>query len=283
MRVWLRISKVCIVSMVMVALIGCGGGGGNASGGSAPTSKTLSDVASHLFGYGQSIVSTSFSVHGPKMQSHGVAFFDSALGLWATVRLGSSDFYEALYEDESTTVPAGDLNYATVDITQSQSGSISVTLGRCAGLTGTFNQALQPNGYNGNINYSIPNVSSVVSTFTLNLSGSGVLTGTSTNAVALQSGYTQNEKIVNNADGSLTVTTSDGNSCQSVFNFAADLSGTGKITGSDPGLPAVVSWNSTGVGSVTYADGTAGSFSAWQLAGSTAGIFRGAKSARRAP
>jgi len=265
MKFWTVRRRLLTTLGAAFVLVGCGGGGGGGSAGSAPNAKTASDVSSHVLGYGQSIISTSFAAYGPKFQSHGVAFFDNALGLWVTLRLGGSKLEEFFWQDQGETTSAGSLTYDTVDVTQSQSGTMSVTLGRCAGLTGTFNQTLQTGGYNGNINYSIPNVSTVVSTFTLASDGKGNISGTATNAVALQSGYTQNEQVVTNLNGSMKMTTTDSNSCSSVFFFAADLSGSGKITGSDPGLPATVAWNQVGTGTVKYANGSTVGFTGWKL------------------
>lgn len=248
---------------IFVLVLGCGGGGGSKS--SSPTAKTKSDVGSHLFAYGQSIVSTSFAAYGPKFQNHGLPYYDIPLGLWAQIRLGSSNFQENLFVDQGETTPAGNLFYQTHDATMSQNGTITISAGRFNGLTGTLNQTLTGGGYNGTISYTMPNVATVACQFALVSDGNGGAFGTGTNAIALQSGYTQNEKIQYKDGGTLVMTTTDSLGCSSAFNFTPNTSGSGRITGSDPGLPASLKWDTSGSGTITYADGSTGTFTSYQL------------------
>ncbi len=259
-----------IALVALVSIIGCGGGGDSSSSGvviTSPNAKSKSDLSSHVFALGQSIASTSLTGYGPKLQTHGLAFFDNGVGLWATTRLGPSGLQEGFFEDEAETIPAGTLIYATNDVTRTQSGDVNLTSGRLSGLTGSYSQSLLPNGYSGNINYSVPGTSTCVCQFAVQQNSSGAIVGNGTTAVALASGYSQTDQIVYNDDGTILMSTTDGVSSKGSVTFATDLSGSAKITGTDLGLPANVSWNSKGTGKVTWADGSTQSIIAWNLAG----------------
>jgi hypothetical protein len=255
-------------TLVLAAIgVGCGGGGGGSSsstGGTGTTQlnpTTKKDVGNLIAGYSQGLAGTSFRSYGPKLFTNSAAFYDSILGLYATAQLSPEGLLEKLFTTQQMTTSAGTLKYTLVEANFTTGGTISVTAGKYSGLTGTYNQTTEfdPDGtigYEGTISYSQPNVSTGVSNvFTVTLGTSGASSGTATVAVALASGYTQTEKFTYNLDGTMVITTTDPSGLKSSFNFAADFSGKGTITGNDAGLPASVTWDANGTGTIKFANG----------------------------
>ena len=270
MKNYTRKSWLLPVAVGLISLAGCGGGGTSGSSGTiadkVPSAKTKADVASHLAAYSQGVVSYSFLSYGPKMKTLGTVFFDNGLGLYAKIRLGASVLFEGLYQDQELSLPAGNLNYNTFDVTHSQSGDITVTQGLYAGLTGTYTSARQTSGQSGNINFNMPGVADTVCQFVVQFDSNGNMYGTATTAVAMQTGSSQTEQVTYNADGTTLIAGSDANKCKSSLKFTKTLSGGGTISGTDPGLPAKLTWNSAGSGQITYADGSTAAFTNWKLA-----------------
>ncbi len=275
----LTLRKAVYGNALIVALIigGCGGGGsstgGSGGGGGGggtklpPNAKTKSDVTSHIQAYGQGIASLSFAGFGTKFQSH-VAAYDNILGLWYKTIQAPDGVQELFYQDQALTMPAGSLMYTANDIALTTSGPFSITAGRYANLSGTYNEALQTSGSNGSINFSIPNVATTVCQFIQLTNSTGGIYGTCTDAVSLQSGYAQTEQVAFNVDGTQNISATDSNTIASKANFAAkSFTSTGTITGSDPGLPATLTLDATGTGTVKFVDGTVIAVTNWLLAG----------------
>jgi len=250
---------------------GCGGGGGGtAAAGSAPSSQTLSHVGSLISGQGPAEVGATFATFGhglpiPHKATPGGPVYVSQLGLWMVVTVQATTFTETFYQDKAETEPAGSATY-TLDIsTETLSGTISITAGPYAGLTGTYSQTLTKNGTTGTYAFTLPNGTSVSCTFTVVISPSGIPSGTGTETVTLTSGYSETGNIVYNANGTKVVTLSDNNGYSAILKFNSDWSGTGTISGPDPGLPATVVWNSAGTGTVTFANFLVVHFTNWQF------------------
>ena len=272
-RPTLRIAPLtCIACCV---LSGCGGGGGGSSTpvttvtSKQPTAKTKADVGNNVASYGESLVGRTFQ--GPTFAFHLTPTYITSLGLYESISLSPDSIIATFYEDQAKTLPAGGFTYINGDATFTVSGPFKVTEGTFAGLTGNYQQAGQQNssgvvsGYNGSVSFSVPKVATVDSQFILFISNTGAVSGTATTAVVLQSGYSQTEKVVYNADGSSTISSTDSVSLATKFSFAADTSGSGTITGSDPGLPATLTWDATGSGQVKFADGSTASLVNWAL------------------
>jgi hypothetical protein len=265
------VSKSCgmkcgVVALATAVMSGCGGSGGSGSVGvSHPTKRTANFVASLLAGYGQTVACNSFTGYGQRLLTHGGVVFDPTLGLWYTIQIAPDGTFEKMYQDKAKTMPAGSLAYTVNDAALTLSGTFSVNLGPYGGLNGTYLQSLQSVGWNGSIAFTNSAVGTTDSQFEIKTSSTGGYVGKATNGVALQSGYTQTEVVAWPGDGTFTATTTDSNACKSSFNFTATLSGSGKVTGNAPGLPATITWNTGGNGAVTYADGSTAQFAAWQL------------------
>jgi len=271
-----------MAGMTALVVLGCGGSGGgpvttsttsgdtsgDTSGGGSkvPTAKTKSDVQQNIAAYQQSAVNDSFVGYGAKLQSPGGNFFDVPLGLYATIKVSPSGTHENLYTDAARTVSAGSLSYTINEVAFTYSGPIVVSGGPYSGLNGVYFAAIQTDGYNGSINYTTASGATVVSSFNVKYDDFGGITGTSAIGLALPGDYTQNQQVTHNADKTNIITSLDSNSCRTSIGIAVNDSGTGQITGSDPGLPATINWNSEGTGQVKFADGSVLAITNWVLA-----------------
>ncbi|HWD41219.1 MAG TPA: hypothetical protein VG944_20410, partial [Fimbriimonas sp.] len=261
-------SSLPYVLVAALVLAGCGGGGGGSHGSSAgkhPSAKTVSDVANNMAAISQSAASNSFRGFGPKLLSHGQAFFDSVLQLYGSVVIAPAAINESLWTDQARSTSAGSLTYHLDENTATLSGPFTVTSGPYNGVSGTYNQVTQTNsnkqaiGYNGSIVYSMPGVANTDNQYSILFGDSGHFSGTGSTAVALENGYSQTEKITYNSDFGWNATSTDSASLKCDLVFESDNSGSGKITGSDPGLPATLTWDVSGNGQIRYADGTTAS------------------------
>lgn len=276
----LRKSLFAMAGMTALVVLGCGGSGGapittggdnggdNGGGGSnVPTAKTKADVQKNITAYEQSAVNDSFVGYGSKLQSPGGNFYDVPLGLYATIKVSPSGTNEKLFTDAERTIPAGSLQYTINEVAFTYSGPITVTGGKYSGLNGVYFEAIQSDGYNGSINYTTALGGTIVSSFAVKYDDFGAITGTSTIGVALAGDYTQNQQVTYNADKTSNITSLDSNSCRTTIGIGTNDSGTGQITGADPGLPATINWNSDGTGQVKFADGSVLAITNWVLAG----------------
>ena len=200
---------------------------------------------------------------GPKVKTHGLPYFDSVLNLWVVVRLAPSGMFETMYVDRDRTQPAGNLTYLTDESNFTLSGSLAVTAGPFAGISGTYNQTVVASGTSGNMSYSLPAGATTSLQFSYKNDAAGAIYGTATVGIAFPDGYAQSQSVTLSPSGALTVRASDSNNLKSTFHFRSGYSGTGLISGSEPGLPARVTWDANGVGLFKFADGSTSPISGW--------------------
>jgi hypothetical protein len=224
----------------------------------------MTDMRANLGANAMALLCTSFSGFSHQLVGPGSRFFDVPLGLYAAVLVDGDAVRYRYFLDSARTQPAGSFMLAANDGAQSQSGTFFITAGRFAGLSGTYFDAVQTGGVEGSITFSFPNGTTQVSQFVEETSG-GTDSGTATIGLAETSGYTQTQRVSYNEGGTISVTSRDSSGYQSTFSFASDLSGTGTVSGSDPGLPAAITWNSQGTGTVKFADGSVHALTAWTL------------------
>lgn len=258
---------------VLIGLLaqGCGGGGGAAvqTGGAAPNAETKANVAAHLGNAGTGLLVNSFTTFTALMPSYrppvaGGPTYDSRLGLWVVTTITLTSFTRTFYQDKAETEPAGSAVY-TLDVsTETLSGTIAITAGKYAGLSGNYSATKNGSAITGNESLTLPSGTTVVSQFLIALNGASS-SGTATETVTQTGGYTETSKVVRNSNGTFEITASDSNGYSSTLDFNADYSGTGTVSGPDPGLPATVVWNSVGTGTVTFSDGITLSFTNWQF------------------
>jgi len=183
-------------------------------------------------------------------------YYDEWLQLWVdfTDLPGSTTYL--FYLDEAKTQPAGS-NIATypVDFSvfpQKYESSYNFTAGTAAGSHGKYVSSYNADG-SGSTSYD--NSWNDGSTY----SGTSTSTADGTYKWSNHSSFGSvsfNDSGTFKSDGSGMAHTdsSDGHATDFVFN--ADGSGWGKFSGPEPGLPAIIRWDATGVGTITYADGT---------------------------
>jgi hypothetical protein len=251
--------------------IGCGGGGsGSVSTGSAPTSTTKTNTAAHIASFGLIKVGANLSPFGkglpiPARPTVTGPVYEPALQLWMSASASGSTLTESIFLDKAETQPAGSATFTLDAATKTLTGTFNITGGPESGLNGTFSQTVTKNGTTGTYSFTLPNGTSVSCSFTVTLSAVGVPTGTGSETITEADGYSETAVVVYHSDGSTTIKAADSNGYKSTVNITADGSGSGTLSGPDPGLPAVVVWNSAGTGTVTFANFITLSFTNWQL------------------
>jgi hypothetical protein len=260
-------------------LSGCGGGSGSeavATTRLAPTAKTVVAVDNLLGGYGQARVTSDVQSKGQATRATQasritrtvVNGFDSLYSLYFTVDDSPADsvYRYNYFEDAALNIPAGQStqSYGTSQGVFGLITSVSLTKGPLAGLTGSSNAFKSGTVSNYDSEITTPNVGKTVSTFRGAVDTGGIL-GTGSHVFTSVSGYRSQATFSYKIDGSKQYTTSDSNNYASNFNFAADASGQGTITGTDPGLPASAVWDTKGTGTVTWADGSKTNFTQWDI------------------
>jgi len=212
---------------------------------------------------------SSFAAYGTKFSTHSSPFFDGVLGLWARARTGPSIVQETWYPDQTSFAPVGKLNYAVNDVTFTLSGPFSIDSGEFSGLTGTYTQTAQPGGSSGSVNFLNADGTTVVSEFDTKNGGTKFAAGNSSISLSKLSGYSLTESIAYLNTGTSTATAIDSNGISSTLSFKPDLSGTGKVYGNLPGLPAELSWDNTGAGKVLFVDRSVAQLVDWKVATQT--------------
>ena len=265
----LRFHHFIVAVTVCLVIAGCGGG---ASSGmlAAPTMQSKTDVAQHLSGIGTFQAGSTFTTFGhgvaePRFHPSTSPIYVSQIGLWMVISVSGTTFTETFYSDQAETQPAGSATYTLDAGEQTLLGSITLTKGPYAGLSGTYSQTLTKNGTTGTYSFILPSGLKVSCTFTLSIPPTGIPSGTGAETVTETNGYSETANVTFLPDGSKIVSASDSNGFKSTLKFAGDGSGTGTISGPDPGLPATIVWNSVGTGTVTFVDGITLNFTNWQI------------------
>jgi len=274
MRVGVRKLSTILIVAAAVLIQGCGGSGSKVTTGTPiskiPTAKTEDNVATHIASLSAGLVGTSFTTFGaptqpPKAPTSGGPVYDKRLGLWVVVTKSASGFTATFYQDQAETQPAGSAAYTANLSTRTTSGNISITAGKYSGLTGTYSETFGIDTLSGNYAITLPSGTTVSTQFTVMYTGGTKPSGTATQTITKPDGYSEISTLTYKSDGSMIITASDSNGYSSKFNVASDFSGSGTISGPDPGLPAKIVWNSVGTGTVTFANDLVINFTNWQF------------------
>lgn len=283
-----RSLSLALGAAILLSLAGCGGGGVRGS-----RTPSRSDILK-LLGRG---VADSASLRGgagrsPKKAVHGVApvptaskpggsfgkreadtnpiVFNEETGLWEKQQpgvdgdptIGSGTLF---FEDEAGTIPAGsDLTYASDGISWPR-WVRTVTEYKAGKRKGWKVTDYAANNEDGSGVHTATGHYPGESDFTLggrwDATGQGVWTErwdfvdkTWENQV-----WTMQEDF----SGHLVITNDAGVTFD--MNWLPDASGTGTIAGRYDGLPANMQWDANGDGTITWADGSKTSFTAWQF------------------
>ncbi len=247
---------------------GNSGGNSGAPPSTTPNSTTKGYVASLIEAVGQSVPATQFRAFGPSLGKHGVPVFNPVLGLYFVLRTAPDGIVGRYYTTSSLATQAGSLSYSQSESTGVLSGTMEITSGPYKGLSGEYNEVTlltngMVSGFNGTISYTVGPANTIDNTFSVTLGSNASFTGTASVAVVLNNRYTHTEKLVYNIDGSFNMATEDINNLKGTLKFHSDISGTGTIAGHLAGLPATFSWSANGNGTVTYADKSTATVTAW--------------------
>ncbi|HRF58875.1 MAG TPA: hypothetical protein PLH94_03045 [Fimbriimonadaceae bacterium] len=183
-------------------------------------------------------------------------YYDEYLGLWVQVDFTEGSFSFLLYEDEAKTQPAGHMTSTwPTDWTtypQTIESSYEFRAGFLAGSSGSY-VVTMTNDSTGTMTYTnIGNDGSSSSgTSTWAAGGSNWQ-----NEATLRDGKWFKDRGAFQADGSGQTQSENSLGYKWTMNWSANGSGSGRIEGPDPGLPASLVWNELGEGTITYADGS---------------------------
>ncbi len=266
--------------------VGSGAGGPGSSGGSGGSSSSSAGNSGlpMIGGFFRNVAnvphasrSTAISrmarnTRATRISREETFYYDDWLQLWVDFADTPGQTTYLFYIDEAKTMPAGSAvsTYAT-DYTvfpQVYSSKYSFTAGTAQGSHGEYNSIYNAD-FSGSTTYnSVWNDGSSYSGQSSNLAD-GTYSWSSTSSFDK---LKFNDRGTFKSDGSGTThsDSSDGHATDFVFN--ADGSGSGKFSGPEPGLPAIIKWDNTGAGTITYADGTTEKLPFFMFGGIAVGV-----------
>lgn len=196
-----------------------------------------------------------------------VFYYDEYLGLWVDYTSDSTSVTSFLYEDQAKTKPAGSIksnfpNDYVPGADFSYSSSYSFTAGALKGSSGEYDTIFKSDG-SGSSSYRDTETdgSTSVGSSVQNSDGSSHWSSKYTSS----KGYASNESGSFNSDGSGKAHYDSSDGYATDYQYNSDGSGSGKVSGPEPGLPAVIVWDANGNVTITYADGTTEHFQTWGI------------------
>lgn len=250
-------SVLCASLLLAIASVGCGGGG---SLSSTSTSTLTSNVVARSIENGffarqmGTQASTGTARNQPRRgESDNGTFFDEGYQLYGRISENQVDYFL----DQALTQPAGG---STQALTTTQTGytfnfTLAITAGQFAGLSYTTDWTLS----GSSITFASAGQQPGAGSYTI--SGSVIDERTviqSTNRDA--DGVNRFYNVTVEADGSSKVEYNTNQLFSYTLNYAADQSGSGTVTGNSPLLPATLSWNTEGTGTLNFANGSSLNF-----------------------
>ena len=195
-------------------------------------------------------------------------YFDEWLQLWIDVKSTSDVYRQDMYLDEAKTQPAGfaesimPADWTVFPIIYSNryrfdKGPLAVSWGEYltkSEADGTFASTYENTSSDGSYDKGKSNYDP---------NGEYTYESQSTLSSGAWTKYIGSYKL--DGSGSSLVETSDG--YKSTFEFYADGSGKARIEGSDPLLPATITWDAEGNVEIRYADGSVEKFNRWSWFG----------------
>jgi hypothetical protein len=239
-----------------------GGGGGGAENVAAPRL----DMYFRNLGGGMNGGSRQFLP--PDDSTSAYFYYDEWLQLWVDVKMTPEMYRQDMYIDEAKTQPAGFVesimptDWTVFPVVFSnryrfEKGPFAVSWGDYiteSEADGTFRSTFESTSADGTVDKGASNYTP---------GGDCSYTSTTT----LRSGEWSRYSGTYRFDGSGTsvVETSDG--YKSTFTFNPDGSGKARIEGSDPLLPAIITWDADGNVEIRYADGSVEKYNRWSWFG----------------
>lgn len=204
----------------------------------------------------------------PDDSTYAYFYYDEWLQLWVDVKMTPDMYRQDMYIDEAKTEPAGfaesimPSDWTVFPIVFSHryrfdKGPLAVASGDYiteSEADGTFRSKYESRSGDGTVDKG---------SSTYVAEGDFTYTSSTTLASGQWSKYTGTYRM--DGSGSSLVETSDG--FKSTFEFYADGSGKARIEGSDPLLPATITWDIEGNVEIRYADGSVEKYNRWSWFG----------------
>lgn len=260
MRLFAKLT--CLMTLALTVLTGCGGGGNAPSGDSRVTKQEILSTVEQ--GFSSKEQRESFVV-GPvsrfvrPSRSEDYSFFDEYLQVWVkTVGDNNEEIFggnEEFFLDEALTIPAGKRLRTFTSGAMKQTSE--VTAGSMKGYTETSSYVGSESGYTFDVTGSDP----ANGPFTLKMTYV-----TATGIATIRSGFrdaqgnTRFFDVQALTDGSYKVRYNNDQLFNFELNYTSEGAGTGTVTGSSELLPATITWDKQGSGTVTFKDGSKQNF-----------------------
>lgn len=183
-------------------------------------------------------------------------YFDDYLGLWVEETDTATSFTFLLYLDEAKTQPAGSLqtSFSASDaFPQTYESHYNITAGTLQGTHGDY-VTVQNADYSGSSTYNDTYQDGWSDSGKSAWNADGSSSWTSRSDGPNQTFYTDSGAF--KADGSGTDHSASSDGYITDYVYHADGSGSGRIQGPDPGLPATMTWDIYGNTTIRYADGS---------------------------
>ena len=240
--------------------------GGFGFGGGLPSGTGVIGLSSPSSGIGVAIGASVPAVRRAGTRES-TFYYDEYLGLWVDYTSDSTSVTSFLYEDQAKTKPAGNIksNYRNDFVPGddfSYTSSYSFTAGLLKGSSGNYNTTFKSDG-SGSSSYKDVETDGSTSIGSSVQQADGSSSWSSKYSSAR--GYVSNDSGSFNSDGSGKSHYDSSDGYASDYQYNADGSGSAKVNGPEPGLPAVIVWDADGNVTITYADGTTEHFKTWGI------------------
>lgn len=196
-------------------------------------------------------------------------YFDEYLGLWVVIQDTPSSSTFLLYLDEAKTQPAGSFQ-TTFSVSdaypQTYESHYTIIAGALKGTHGDY-VTVQNADNSGRSTYNDTYLDGWSDSGQSTWKADGSSSWSSRNDGPDHSYYTY--QGVFKADGSGTNHTASSDGYVTDYLYRVDGSGSGRIQGPDPGLPATITWDIYGNTTIRYADGSSEFYPGWGFYGGT--------------
>lgn len=253
-------SAALCLTLLAFAISGCGGSGTISS---AANKSVRDEVVSAVKG-GFSSQSTGASANSvgratrselKSTRQASETLYDGFLELYFRIS-GNDDATMLRFDyflDQEATQPAGFVEKRSINETESQS-SLEITMGKFAGKRQTSSSTYAPPELTFSFEGSEPDGSLQTGDGEYVISTEG-FSGEYNSVTVDPQGVSRSYRVTYAIDGTSRVTYDSPSLLQYTLDFKADRSGTGTVTGNSAQLPATISWDSEGNGSIVFADG----------------------------
>lgn len=252
------IQSLAISALAALVLAGCGGSGTSATG-------TVSNLKSQVIAAVQGGFSTQntassqssggrarSSAEKPNRSNTQDPVFNTAYDLWSVFIFDATGAGTDYFVDQALTQPAGTERKngtADQDGTVRTLATLDITAGKWAGLSHKITSSYKAPVFTFSFEGKNPDGSKQDGTGTFS-DGVGEYNTVDTDPQGVRRSY----RATFAADGSSRVTYDSPSLFQYTLEFKADRSGTGTVTGNNILLPATITWDVQGNGSITFAD-----------------------------